>query len=118
MTFITYDEVFLQYQLFALNKVLSVFLCLALAVPTLESVVSQFWNIDITEVYHSEIYENESDKTESEKEEKKEKELEEFFIKEKVLVVLSSKFSGWLENSCHHQSWVSEVPSPPPDYKA
>lgn len=100
-----------------MNKVLSIFLCLALAVPTLETVVSQFWNIDVSEVHQSEISENESDKTESEKEEKKEKELEEFFIKESVLIVLASKFSGWTENSCHHRSWVSEVPSPPPDQK-
>jgi hypothetical protein len=98
-----------------MQRILSALLCAALVLPTLETVMSELGLLDIQDGLISLVLETE-EKKETEKEGKKEKELEKFDLAQDVLVGLASKCLGWVEDSHYHRSWISEIPSPPPDY--
>ena len=95
-----------------MNRLISIILCFGLLLPMLETLVVEFGVLDCGVLTSIVCEENE----ETEKEEKTQKELENFYVSESVLLVLSSKHTGWIENSLFHHSWIDEIPSPPPDY--
>ena len=99
-----------------MKRILSIILCLALAVPILESVVVELGLMDTVEFCSLDFSEKESENKESEKEEKDEKEKELFQLLEwsNSAESFSSRIRGY--DNLRYESLTHDIPSPPPDH--
>ncbi len=84
----------------------------------MESVISELGWTDAVELTINQFPESEEENREAEKEENTKKEISEFSISLHNWVAFKPPSSDWLEDSQSYQSWVTETPSPPPDFRS
>jgi hypothetical protein len=109
-------KVSLTYHLIEVNRIIAILLCLALALPTLESVVTELGFLDQVEFCTIDFCESESENNESEKEEKNQKEKELVTLVEWSVIVRTSNQYVQTFESVRFESMTFEIPSPPPDH--
>ncbi|MDC0304073.1 hypothetical protein OAL15_03580 [Flavobacteriales bacterium] len=90
-------------------------LCFGLFLPMGEQLALQFGLID-SEFSSLVIPLEAEENNESKNEEKKETDTDEFELIEYNSDLTNGSAGNWFERSIYSQSWVTEIPSPPPDY--
>jgi len=89
-------------------------MCLGLLLPTVDELVVQLGILDSELSLITQPFETEENK-ETEKEEKKEVEMEDFYFYKANDELQSLYAANWLVEGCSFPSWVTEIPSPPPE---
>lgn len=98
-----------------MKRLLSIFLCVALAAPTIESLVFELVFVESAEFCSMDYSETETENKETEKEEKDEKEKELYQLLRWLTFADSRATTILVLDSVRYESLTYDIPSPPPD---